>query len=97
MSVIDLDENKLYQVLSVHGPNFKLILFPSEEDEDNKIDYSDRFKIKSYLSYPEVVELNGKHSIFGMVEWFEQSDECPEWYSRNTCHYTYAVLKQKKF
>jgi hypothetical protein len=99
ISGIELSGDKIYEILAVNGPEFKIIIFPSEEDEENKIDfYNDRFHVKSYLSYSEVVKLNGKHSIFGMVELFEQSGECPDWYSRENCHYTYIVLnKEKKF
>jgi hypothetical protein len=88
----------LQEALVIHGPNYELQSFLIEEDDENKIDFSsDNFKIKSYLTYDEVKELNGKHSIFGLIELFEQSGEVPQWYSRNTCRYSYSVLRIHKF
>ena len=47
---------------------------------------SDYCEIKN-KNYQYVQNLNGKHLIFGIVECFEQSDECPTWYNRKTAKY----------
>jgi hypothetical protein len=44
------------------------------------------------ISYEKVRELNGKHLIYGVVELFEQSDDVPEWYDRETTRYSWYKI-----
>lgn len=41
------------------------------------------------LDYDGIRQLNGKHPIYGAIECFEQSEQTPDWYSRESARYSW--------
>ena len=55
----------------------------------NDVDKTECTELKE-LSYKDIELLNGEHLIYGIVECFEQGDNVPEWYDRDTVIYSFS-------
>jgi hypothetical protein len=56
--------------------------------EDTDVQKNELKNLKG-LTYNDVWVLNGEHLIYGAIECFEQSPECPYWYDRQDALYSW--------
>lgn len=83
----------LLEITNSQGSSIKI--FQCESGDEEFKEYFSQFENlnKEIYSakYENLRQYNGNHPIYGSVESFEQSNEVPFWYNRNTCVYSWIV------